>query len=57
MAALSRIEDIDIAEEIMEFVKEQILAQTSLAVAAQANALPEQVLKLLENIPTARNSA
>jgi flagellin len=57
IAALSRIEDIDIAEEIMEFVKEQILAQTSLAVAAQANALPEQVLKLLENIPTASNSA
>lgn len=54
IAALSRVEDIDIADEIMEFIKEKMLAQTSLAVAAQANALPEQVLKLLETLPIAK---
>jgi len=51
MAALSRIEDVDLANEIMEFVKENILAQTSLAVAAQANALPKHVLSLIEALP------
>ena len=51
MAALSRIEDVDIAREMVEFVKESILAQTSLAVGAQANALPKHVLTLLEALP------
>ena len=51
IAALSRIEDVDIAKEMVEFVKESILAQTSIAIAAQANAMPGQVLKLLEALP------
>jgi len=51
LAALSRIEDVDIASEMVEYVKESILAQTSLAIAAQANALPKQVLTLLEALP------
>ena len=51
IAALSRIEDIDIASEIVEYVKEKLLAQTALAIAAQANAMPGQVLKLLETLP------
>jgi flagellin len=54
IAALSRIEDVDLAKEITEFVKEQLLAQTAMAMAAQANALPEQVLKLLESLPVNR---
>ena len=53
IAALSRIEDVDIAQEIIEFVKENILAQASLAVAAQANSLPEHVLFLLDSLPSA----
>ena len=52
MAALSRIEDVDLAREVTEFVKEHILAQTSLAVGAQANALPEQVLSLFDALPS-----
>ena len=48
IAALSRIEDVDIAKEIAEFVKENILCKVSLAVAAQANAHPKHVLTLLE---------
>ena len=51
IAALSRIEDIDIAKEMIEFVKESILAQTALAIGAQANALPEHVLTLIETLP------
>jgi flagellin len=51
IAALSRIEDVDIAREMMEYTKESILAQTSLAIAAQANALPNHVLSLLESLP------
>lgn len=50
VSTLSRIEDVDMAREIVEFTRESILAQTSLAVAAQANALPQQVLTLLESI-------
>ena len=53
IAALSRIEDIDMVHEIVEFVKERILAECSLAMAAQANALPEHVLFLLESLPSA----
>jgi len=51
MAALSRIEDVDLAREMMEFVKANIMAQTSLALAAQANALPNHVLSLLDSLP------
>ena len=50
-AALSRIEDIDIVEALVEFVKEKILAQSALAMAAQANTLPKHVLSLLESLP------
>jgi flagellin len=51
IAALSRIEDIDIAKEMVEFVKESILAQTALAIGAQANVLPAHVLTLIETLP------
>jgi len=51
ISALSRIEDVDIAKEMVDFVKENILAQTALAIAAQANALPQQVLSLLDALP------
>ena len=46
-AAESRIRDVDIAVEMMEFTKYQILSQASTAMLAQANAKPQAVLQLL----------
>ena len=46
-AAESRIRDVDIAVEMMNFTKYQILAQASTAMLAQANAKPQAVLQLL----------
>ncbi|MDP9751425.1 flagellin [Thermoanaerobacter pentosaceus] len=44
----SRIRDADIAKEIMDFVKGNILQQTSQVVLAQANQIPEIVIQLLK---------
>jgi flagellin len=46
-AAESRIRDADMAKEMMEFTKQQILMQSSMAMLAQSNALPQTVLQLL----------
>ncbi len=46
-AAESRIRDVDIAEQMVEYVKNQILTQTSVAMLAQANVFPGSVLQLL----------
>lgn len=46
-AAESRIRDTDMAKELTERTKDNILAQTSQAMLAQANALPETTLSLL----------
>jgi len=46
-AAESRIRDVDMAEEIMEFTRAQILLQAGTAMLAQANILPQSVLQLL----------
>lgn len=46
-AAESRIRDADIAQEMMEFVRLQILHQSGVAMLAQANQLPQSVLQLL----------
>jgi flagellin len=46
-AAESRIRDADMASEIMEFTKQQILLQSANAMLAQANQLPQNVLSLL----------
>ena len=45
--ARSRISDTDIAEEATNMAKSQILQQAGVAVLAQANAAPQQALKLL----------
>jgi len=45
--AESRIRDADIAKEMMNFVKYQILAQASMAMLAQAQQIPQGVLQLL----------
>ena len=43
----SRIRDTDMAEEMVSYVKNQILQQTSLAMLAQANMKPIGILDLL----------
>jgi len=47
-AAESRIRDVDMAKEIMEFTKNNILQQASQAMLAQANSQPQSVLTLLK---------
>lgn len=46
-AAESRIRDVDVAKEMMEMTKNQILAQASTSMLAQAMQSPQQVLMLL----------
>ena len=46
-AANSRITDVDVATESTNYARENILVQTGTAMLAQANALPQSVLKLL----------
>ena len=45
-AAESRIRDVDMAEQMVEFTKNQILAQAGTAMLAQANAKTQSVLQL-----------
>ncbi len=46
-AAESRIRDTDMAEQMSEFVKTQILTQAATAMLAQANQKPQLILQLL----------
>jgi flagellin len=46
-AAESRIRDVDMAEEMVSFVKNQILMRTGTAMLAQANLKPQSILQLL----------
>jgi flagellin len=46
-AANSQITDVDVAQESTRYAKYNILVQTGTAMLAQANALPQSVLKLL----------
>ncbi|SES80999.1 flagellin [Anaerobranca gottschalkii] len=46
-AAESRIRDVDMAQEMMEFTKQNILQQAATAMLAQANMAPQSVLQLL----------
>ncbi len=47
-SAESRIRDTDIAEEMMAYTKNNILVQSSQAMLAQANQIPQGVLQLLQ---------
>ncbi len=47
-AAESRIRDVDMAEEMMSYTKNNILLQAAQAMLAQANAQPQGVLQLLQ---------
>lgn len=46
-AAESRIRDVDMAQEMMNFTRNQIISQAAAAMLAQANAQPQLVLQLL----------
>jgi len=48
VAAESRIRDVDMAEEMVNLTKEQILMQAGQAMLAQANQSPSSVLQLLQ---------
>ncbi len=43
----SRIRDLDVAEEMVNFTKTQILQQAGTAILAQANSAPQSILSLL----------
>ncbi|MBF0409917.1 MAG: hypothetical protein HQM10_21420 [Candidatus Riflebacteria bacterium] len=47
-ASESRIRDADIAQEMIEFTRNQIVAQSGTAMLAQANTVPQSVLQLLK---------
>jgi flagellin len=47
-AAESRIRDVDMAQEMMEFTKNNILSQAATSMLAQANQMPQSVLQLLQ---------
>ncbi len=47
VASESRIRDVDMAKEMMEFTKQNILSQAAQAMLAQANQQPQGVLQLL----------
>jgi len=46
-SAESRIRDVDMADEMVQYTKNQILIQAGTAMLAQANTEPQSVLKLL----------
>jgi flagellin len=47
-AARSRVQDADFAVESANLARTQVLQQAGISVLAQANALPQQVLALLQ---------
>jgi len=46
-ASESAIRDVDMASQVTQFTKDQILQQTGMAMLAQANQAPQQILQLL----------
>jgi len=44
----SRIRDVDVASEMVEFTRDQIVSQSGMAMLAQANLIPQGVLALLK---------
>jgi len=47
-AASSRIQDVDVAEESTQYARNNILVQSGTAMLAQANQIPQSVLRLLQ---------
>lgn len=48
--AESSITDVDIAEEMMNYSKDNILVDAGIALMAQTNKMPQDILKVLENL-------
>lgn len=48
-AAESRIRDTDVAKEMMELSKNKIISESGVSMLAQANSIPQEVLKLIES--------
>ena len=48
-AAESRISDADIATEMTNFVRNQVMTQTATAMLSQANTFPHMILQLIGN--------
>ena len=46
-ASESRISDVDVATEMTEFVRQQILTQSAVAMLSQANSLPQMAMQLI----------
>ncbi len=46
-AAESRISDVDVATEMTEFVRNQILTQSAVAMLSQANSMPRMAMQLI----------
>jgi flagellin len=46
-SAISRISDVDVAQEATQYARFQILVNSGTTMLAQANALPRSVLELL----------
>ncbi|BCS87647.1 flagellin [Pseudodesulfovibrio sediminis] len=46
-AAESRISDVDVATEMTEYTKQQIITQSAVAMLSQANSLPQMALSLI----------
>ncbi len=47
MAAESRVSDVDVATEMAEMTRNQVLAQAGIAMLTQANSMPQMALQLL----------
>ncbi len=47
-AAISRIQDLDMAEEMTNYTRYNVLDQAAISVLTQANDIPQQVLQLLQ---------
>ena len=47
-ASESRISDVDVATEMTEFTRNQVMSQAAVAMLAQANSLPKMAQKLLD---------
>ena len=46
-ASESRISDVDVATEMTEFVRQQILAQSAVAMLSQANSMPKMAMQII----------
>ncbi|HJA78191.1 MAG TPA: flagellin, partial [Candidatus Desulfovibrio intestinavium] len=46
-SAESRIRDVDVATEMTNFVRNQVLTQSAVAMLSQANSMPQMALQLI----------